>query len=70
MPKISSLDFYKVATVVTALYFGVQIAPIAERARHYNGCVKQMKEAANWYEKYNFGEYNPESYCNGGVWQL
>ena len=73
MDKVRELinaHLYPVLATFSVIYFGIQIAPIANQARSYNSCVEAMKaglERGDMSSNYSFNRYNPESYCNGGV---
>jgi hypothetical protein len=68
--ELINAHLYPVLATFSVIYFGIQIAPIANQARSYNRCVEAMTAGlgrADGSSNYSFTRYNPESYCNGGV---
>ena len=64
MPKISELinaHLYPILASLSVVYFAIQIAPLAESARKFNGCVETIKTETGQTMK-GVGEV---AFCNG-----
>jgi hypothetical protein len=62
---------YPVLTTFSVVYGAIQIAPIANQARHYNTCVEGLIASFEKKgDKYNhhhigYGRFLPEAICKG-----
>ena len=52
---------YPILATFSVVYFAIQIAPIAERARKFNGCVETIKTDTGQTMK----GVGPVAFCNG-----
>ena len=52
---------YPILATFSVVYFAIQIAPIAERARKFNGCVETIKTDTGQIMK----GVGPVAFCNG-----
>ena len=65
-------NLYPFLATFSVIYFSVQIAPIAHKARHYNRCVEGLiasyESKGQKYEHHHigWGHFTPEAICNGG----
>ena len=59
--ELINAHLYPILASFSVVYFAIQIAPLAERARQFNGCVKTIKTETRKTMK----DAGAVAFCNG-----
>ena len=60
--ELFNAHLYPILASFSVVYFAIQIAPLAESARRFNGCVENIKTETGQTMK----EVGAVAFCNGG----